>query len=234
MRLSSALPLEPLQSLCDWRLVRFSQEELSQINALIAERDKAMLIDAVASLPDDDDSEDPDDDAGNQLSRDDFMKPVDCPEGKNWGMLTIDASYIPSDIMDPTDLKLVSEARRSTERIIDNLGDQRSDLRQLRPRYHRGRARASFLSVAKQKRPRRRRIKAAIPRQLHYLQCNLDAIDALIASGASYLGLTTRWWHKLLVISELHRQPRILIYSKSRSMTGRIVNLVQRLGSSQG
>ena len=60
------------------------------------------------------------------------------------------------------------------------------------------------------------------------MQRNLDAIDALIASGASLSALKTHWWHKLLVISELHRQQSILLYSKSRSMPDRIVNLVQR------
>jgi len=42
-------------------------------------------------------------------------------------------------------------------------------------------------------------MKAAIRRQLDYLQRHLDAIDALIASGAELSGLTTHWWHKLLV-----------------------------------
>jgi IS5 family transposase len=184
-----------------------------------------MLIDAVMSAPDTDDS---DDDSGSQLSLDDFVKPADWPEGKPWGTLTIDASCTPADITYPTDLKLLNEARQSTERIIDNLCDQCWDLRKHRPRYDRGRARANFLSVAKQKKPRRRRIIAAIRRQLDYLQHNLDAIDSLIASGASLPGLTTQWWHKLLVISELYRQQSILLYSKSRSMPDRIVNLVQR------
>jgi hypothetical protein len=34
-------------------------------------------------------------------------------------------------------------------------------------------------------------------------------------------------WRKLLVISELHRQQSILLYSKTRSMPDRIVNRVQ-------
>jgi len=147
-----------------------------------------MLIDAVMSAPDTDDS---DDDSGSQLSLDDFVKPADWPEGKPWGTLTIYASCTPADITYPTDLKLLNEARQSTERIIDNLCDQCCDLRKHRPRYARGRARANFLSVAKQKKPRRRRIIAAIRRQLDYLQHNLDAIDSLIASGVS-----DRIWRK--------------------------------------
>jgi hypothetical protein len=143
-----------------------------------------MVMEAVASLRNDDDSDDPDADAGKQLSLNELVKPADWPEGKNWGTLSIDASCTPADITFPTDLKLLNEARESTERIIDDLFDQRSDFRKHRPRYDRGMARAAFLNVAKQKKPRSRKMKAAIRRQLDYLQRNLDAIDALIASGA--------------------------------------------------
>jgi IS5 family transposase len=92
----------------------------------------------------------------------------------------------------------------------------------------RGRARAVFLDLAKQKKPRRRKIKAVIRRQLDYLQQNLEAIDTLVASGEVLSSLKTHWWHKLLVISELHRQQTILLYAKTRSIPDRIVNLVQR------
>jgi hypothetical protein len=90
---------------------RFSEEELSRINELIAERGKAMVMEAVAARQDDDDPDDPDASAGSQLSIDDFVKPADWPEGKNWGTLSIDASCTPADITYPTDLKLLNEAR---------------------------------------------------------------------------------------------------------------------------
>lgn len=133
-----------------------------------------------------------------------------------------------ADITYPPDLKLLNEARQSTERMISDLCGQATDLRQDRPRYDRGKARTNFLNVAKQKKLCPRKIKAAIRRQLDYLQRNLDSIDALIASGACPSGLKTHWWRKLLVISELHRQQSILLYAKTRSMPDRIVNLVQR------
>ena len=223
---SSKAPFDP--SMMVHFRKRFSEKDLIRINELIAERGKAMVIDAVSSLPNDEDSDGLDADAGNQLSLDDLVKPADWPEGKNWGTLTIDASCTPADITYPTDLKLLNEARESTERIIDDLCDQCSDLRSHLPRYDRGKARAHFLTVAKQKKPRRRKIKAAIRRQLDYLQRNLDAIDALIASGAVLSGLKTHWWQKLLVISELNRQQNILLNAKTRSIPDRIVNLVQR------
>ncbi|MCP9821788.1 hypothetical protein KBZ22_03785 [Cyanobium sp. L1E-Cus] len=223
---SSKTPFDP-SKMVHFRK-RFSEEELNRINELIAARGKAMVIEAVASLLDEDDSGDPDSDAGNQLAIDDLVKPADWPEDKNWGTLSINASCTPADITYPTDLKLLNEARASTEQIIDDLYSQHSKLHIHKPRYDRGRARAAFLNVAKSKKPRRRKIKAAIRRQLDYLQRNLDAIDALITSGAMLSGLKTHWWYKLLVISELHRQQSILLHSKTRSMPDRIVNLVRR------
>jgi hypothetical protein len=129
---------------------------------IIAERGKAMVIEAETTLSHEDDSGDPAVDAGNQLSLGDQVNPVDWPEGKNWGTLTIDASCNPADITYPTDLKLLTEARWSTERVSDDLCEQRSDLRTRRPRYDRGKAQANFLSVAEQKKPRHRKTKAAI------------------------------------------------------------------------
>ncbi len=148
---SSMAPFDP--SMMVHFRKRLSEEDLNRMNDLIADRGKEMVMEAVASLPNDYDSDDPDVDAGNQLSPDELVKPVDWPEGKNWGTLTIDASYTPADITFLTDLKLLNEARESTERIIDDLCAQRSDLRKQQPQYDRGRARAAFLNVAKQKKP---------------------------------------------------------------------------------
>jgi IS5 family transposase len=179
---SSKAPFDP--SMMVHFRKRFSEEDLKRINELIDERGKAMVMEAVSTHSDEGGSDDPGADGGTQFSIDDFVKPADWLEGKNWGTLTIDASCTPADITYPTDLKLLNEARESTERIINDLCDQRSDLRKHKPRYDRGRARAAFLNVAKQKKPRRRKNKAAIRQQLDYLQRNLDAIDALITSGA--------------------------------------------------
>ncbi len=92
-----------------------------------------MVIEAVSSLKGIDNSDDPDIVEGSQISIDDFVKPADWPEGKNWGTLTIHASCTPAVITYPADLKLLNEARESTERIIDDLGDQHSDLRKHKP-----------------------------------------------------------------------------------------------------
>ena len=156
---SSKAPFDP--SMMVHFRKRFSEIELSRINELIAARGKAMVMEAVDALPDNDD---PDAGSGKQISLDDLVKPADWPESKNWGTLSIDASCTPADITYPTDLKLLNESRESTERIIDDLCSQLSTLRKHKARYDRGRARAAFLNVAKQKKPRRRKIQAAIRR----------------------------------------------------------------------
>ena len=61
--------------------------------------------------------------------------------------------------------------------------DHLNDPADARPVRSDGRARAGFLNVSKQKKPRRREIKSAIHRQPDYLQLKLDAIDALITFG---------------------------------------------------
>jgi IS5 family transposase len=179
-------------------------------------------MDALAPLPNDDDFDDPDADAGKQRSLTEHVNPVDWLVAKNWGTLTIVASYTPADITFPADLKLLNESRESTERIMDNLRDQWSDLRKHRPRYARGMASAAFLNVAKQMKLPSGRIKAGLRRQLVYLK---RILDAMIASGAEPSGLSKHRWRKL-VISELSRQQSILLYSKTGSMPNRIVNLV--------
>ncbi len=68
---------------------------------------------------------------------------------KNWVTLTIDASCTTADITYSTDLKLLNEARESTERIIDDLCNQHADLRKYKPRYRWSKAHAAFLNVAK-------------------------------------------------------------------------------------
>ena len=180
---SSKAPFDP--SMMVHFRKRYSDDDLRRINELVVQRVKEMLVEVIASQLEEDDSDDQDSGNDGQLSIDDFIKPSDWPEGKNWGTLTIDASCTPADITYPTDLKLLNEARVSTERIIDDLCKVFPGIQAHRPRYDRGKARFHFLNLAKQKKPRRRKLKAAVRRQLGYLQRNLEAVDALIAAGAS-------------------------------------------------
>lgn len=145
----------------------------------------------------------------------------------NQGSLLIDATCAPADIRHPTDLSLLNEAREVTEKLIDAMHPQVRETFGLKPRTHRKKARQQFLAVAKKKRPRISKIRKAIKQQLGHLDRNLASIDDLIACGASLLAAGRHWYQKLLVVSELVRQQRILYHSDSRSIPNRIVSLYQ-------
>ena len=101
-----------------------------------------MVMEAVASAAEDQDSDDPGATADNQLSLDDLLKPADWLEHQNWGTFTRDASCTPADITYPTDLKQLNEARESTERCGHSLEERHYQLVQYSHRatdaaYHR-------------------------------------------------------------------------------------------------
>jgi hypothetical protein len=43
------------------------------------------------------------------------VKPATLEPGSNWGTLILDATCVPDDILYPVDLRLLDEARESTE-----------------------------------------------------------------------------------------------------------------------
>jgi hypothetical protein len=109
--------------------MQFSDEDLRRINEIAVQQGKEMLIEAFLSQRDDDDNSGRDDlgrddfggvDSGgvdlgvcDQLMLDSLIKPIEWPEGRNWGTFSIDASSTPVDIIYPTNLKLLNEARQS-------------------------------------------------------------------------------------------------------------------------
>ena len=172
-------------------------------------------------------AEEPDDDQDGGSDNADH-EPVQAAQVvSNQGSLLIDASCAPADIRHPTDLSLLNEAREVTEKLIDAMHPQVRESFGPKPRTHRKKARQQFLAVAKKKRPRISKIRKAIKQQLGHLERNLASIDALIARGASLLAAGRYWYQKLLVVSELFRQQRILYHSDSRSIPNRIVSLHQ-------
>lgn len=112
-----------------------------------------------------------------------------------------------------------------TEILIDAMHPQVRESFGHKPRTYRKKARQQFLAVAKKK-PRINKIRKAIRQQLGYLKRNLASIDALIASGACLLVAGRHIYQKLLVVSELLRQQRILYHADRRIIPDRIVSLV--------
>lgn len=146
---------------------------------------------------------------------------------KNRGKLILDATCAPGDISYPTDLNLLNQARKQTERIIDLLYEQIKGTLEKKPRTYREIARKDYLEVAKKRRVSQKDRRKAIKKQLQYIKRNLSYIDQLIISGASLENLTNRQYKMLLVVAEIYRQQLWLYENKKQSIDDRIVSLSQ-------
>ncbi len=118
---------------------------------------------------------------------------------KNQGKLILDATCAPADVNYPTDLKLLNRAREYSEKIIDRLYEQVREKLDKKPRTYRRIARKDYLELAKQRRPKRKKLRKAIRKQLAYLRRNLAHIDNLVAAGASLSELNQQSYRSLLV-----------------------------------
>jgi len=139
----------------------------------------------------------------------------------------LDATCTPSDIKYPTDLGLLNEARKHTERVIDQLYRTQKGKLKTKPRTYRKKARKDYLAIAKQKKPSRKKRTQAIKKQLQYLKRNLNHLEELIKLGANFTGLTRRDYQLLLVVQEIYRQQLWMFDHKKNSIEDRIVSLTQ-------
>ena len=146
---------------------------------------------------------------------------------QNQGKLILDATCTPADISYPTDIKLLNQAREHTEKILDRLYEQVQDKFDRKPRTYRQKARKDYLAISKQRRPRHKKRRKAIGKQLAYLRRNLGHIDTLLATGASLSELTRQSYRMLLIVHELVRQQQSMYDSRSCRIDDRIVSLTQ-------
>lgn len=153
------------------------------------------------------------------------MNPPKPPEdGDNNGTLILDATAAPADIRYPTDLSLLNECRENTEQMIDELweGTGRNGHKTA---YNRKKARAKYLTIAKQRNPRKKKIKQAVREQLEYVKKNLEAIDRLIEESGT--PMPPKRQLRLNTIREVVLQQNEMLDAGSHSVVGRIVSLRQ-------
>ncbi|ERN42430.1 hypothetical protein KR51_00008880, partial [Rubidibacter lacunae KORDI 51-2] len=203
-----------------------------QINDIIMSR---AIMEETAAKPSETESspvvadEGDDDDNGDHHDDHDHSPPPaqeDSPP-RHQGKLILDATCAPADIRYPVDLRLLNEAREHSERILDKLYSQVKDVIAQKPRTYRQQARKAYLSVAKQRKPKKKQLGRAIRKQLGYLQRNLAHIDKLLAAGASLTLLNRQQYRTLLVISEVFRQQQEMYQTKTRRIDHRIVSISQ-------
>jgi hypothetical protein len=145
----------------------------------------------------------------------------------NRGKLILDATCAPGDISYPTDLELLNQARKQTEKIIDLLYEQVKRQLDKKPRTYREVARKDYLEVAKKRRVYAKDRRKALKKQLQYIKRNLGHIEQLVLLGASLEPLSTRQYKMLLVVTEVYRQQLWMYENKKQSIDDRIVSLSQ-------
>ncbi|MGB3754756.1 MAG: IS5 family transposase, partial [Rivularia sp. (in: cyanobacteria)] len=155
------------------------------------------------------------------------IKKKELNQSKNKGKLILDATCAPSDISYPTDLGLLNQARKHTEKIIDLLYEQVKNKLDRKPRTYRNLARRNYLKVAKKRRPLRKERRKSLKQQLQYIKRNISHIKQLVNLGANPSELSHRQYKILLVVSEVYRQQLWLYENNKKSIDYRIVSLNQ-------
>ena len=144
---------------------------------------------------------------------------------ENAGTLKVDATCTPADIRYPTDLSLVEEARRKSEKLIDMLYAAGPKVA-AKPRTYRKKARKHFLSIIRKRRKSSKEIRKAIGKQLRFLKRNLKSIREL-ATPQTLATLSKAQYKALLVIHEVYRQQLEMFESETHKIDGRIVSIRQ-------
>jgi len=197
---------------------RISAELVNKINQQMVKK----MLEKTSSQEAEKKTEDP-----RGLAKTALSSEKEVSEPKNRGKLILDATCAPGDISYPTDLGLLNQARKQTEKIIDLLYEQVLGQLDKKPRTYREVARKDYLQVAKRRRVSQKERRKAIKKQLQYIKINLYHIHQLISSGATLLNLNNRQYKMLLVIGEVYRQQLWLYENKKQSIDDRIVSLSQ-------
>jgi transposase, IS5 family len=123
-------------------------------------------------------------------------------------------------------LRIVSEAREKSEKIIDILHKQNYIVGKRKPRTYRRQARKEYLKVAKNRQASQKTIRKAVKKQLRYLRRNLTHIARLLDLQAS-IPLNKKRYRELLIIQEIYRQQQEMSAHNTRRVDDRIVSIHQ-------
>lgn len=147
-----------------------------------------------------------------------------APEPKNKGRIIFDATACPQDIAYPTDLDLLSDARKKSEELIDVLYSP--TLHEKKPRTYRKIARKLYLKTAQKKNKSRKQIRKAVGAQLRMLKRNLKSINSLL-DAYPQIPLKPKDYKYLLVINTFFEQQQQMYDSRSHRIEDRIVSIHQ-------
>jgi len=145
-------------------------------------------------------------------------------EDQRKGELLMDATVSPQDIAYPTDLNLLNEARKHTEKIIDALYEQGRF--EKKPRTYRRIARKEYLKVAQNRNPSRRVVRKGVGKQLRYLRRNIAHIHKMLDTFEDF-PLSRQQQRRFWVIQTLFAQQQEMFDEHKHSVADRIVSIHQ-------
>ena len=186
---------------------RISADMLMEVN-------ECLLESANQEKDDDDDDSKPD----SSGPSDNTSNPE---KNTNKGTLILDATCAPSNIRYPQDYSLLNEAREKLEKIIDRFC---KDYSLLKPRMYRKEARKNYLTLAKAKKPGKKKIRKTIRKQLGYVKRDLGYLSNFMAQGYAP---TEKEIKLIKTITTLYEQQNYMYEEKTHSVKNRIVSIQQ-------
>lgn len=210
---------------------RFNAKRLAKINEMIIAAEASQEKNSKESENDQDDQHhDPPTESIQKQTEPSTMeesKALPEEEAANIGTLILDATCAPADLRYPTDLGLLNEARENLDEIIDTIHKTTRNGKR-RPRTYRQKARKDYLSVSKQRKPKKGSIRKAIKKQLQYVRRNLKVVDTMLRQENVDIGmLSQRQQRHLQTIRILEEQQARMYKNKNHSVQDRIVSLHQ-------
>lgn len=146
---------------------------------------------------------------------------------KNRGKLIMDATVAPADIKYPTDIDLLNKSREHLEKAVDILWKEVPHTSHKLP-YSAGKARKSYLKLAKSKKWTKAKCRKAIGEQLRYIELAMKRLDALKVQVQDWAKLFTGWLHRRLeVIPQVYQQQKEMYDNDTHVCEDRIVSLEQ-------
>jgi hypothetical protein len=183
---------------------RITPEMLAEINDYIIGRKKK-----------DDDENDPSGGAANG------GESAETQGKTNEGTLILDATCVPSDIRFPTDISLLNEGRECLEGIIDELHEM-GLTSGVKPRTYRQVARRDYIRFIRNRKPKKKLIRATIRKQLCYMRRDLAAIETCDTAK-----LSSNSQQRLAVVRKLYEQQKQMYETKTHQIPDRIVSIHQ-------
>lgn len=221
----SAKPLFEASSLVHFRK-RITPEMLAEVNEAIRKKNEPPIPPPPTQQPPlspPDSPPDPPSGSSNGTSHDPSSTISTSSGESNKGKLILDATVAPQDIRYPTDLSLLNEAREAAEALIDTL---HAIIGGPKPRTYREVARKEYMRSVKDRKPKAKKLRKSIRKQLDYLARDLRTLESQLETTGNS-GLSPRQREKLDVIRKLYEQQKAMYDTKTHSTPNRIVSLTQ-------